>query len=93
MSNTEQRAFTPGPWFIEGADLDPQRPWIAAPHQEDGGDIVCDAPDDDCEASLRRWPANARLIAAAPTMAAYIGRRANEGDADAVEILKAAYGR
>lgn len=34
------------------------------------GDIVCQRPDDDCEASLAHWPANAHLIAAAPDLLA-----------------------
>ena len=37
--------------------------------------------------------ANARLIAAAPEMAAYIARRAAEGDVEAAEIMEVVHGR
>ena len=52
---------TPGPWIIETYSV------VASNTPVDGGDIICEAPlifDD----SMRRWQANARLIAAAPEL-------------------------
>lgn len=60
---------TPGPWFFEGSHFWSEHGWIASSAQpDDGGDIVCNPPDADADASLARWPANARLIAAAPDL-------------------------
>lgn len=52
---------TPGPWINETYSV------VASNTPVDGGDIICEAPlifDD----SMRRWQANARLIAAAPEL-------------------------
>ena len=54
---------TPGPWIIETYSV------VASNTPVDGGDIICEAQlifDD----SMRRWQANARLIAAAPELLA-----------------------
>jgi hypothetical protein len=57
--------YTPGPWFfVQGA----KSSWITAHNVSDGGDIVCCQPDEAAMASMRKWAANARLIAAAPDM-------------------------
>jgi len=53
---------TDGPWWIDRID---SSIWIAANDQEDGGDVICNPPDSDLSASLKRWPANATYIAAA----------------------------
>lgn len=57
--------FTPGEWFIE-KDPNDKCLWIATRGVE--GDIICNPPEWDCEESLKYWPANAILIAAAKVM-------------------------
>jgi hypothetical protein len=56
---------TPGPWRLERSVEE----WIEAPECGDDANIVCEAPWEG-EASRKRWPANARLIAAAPDLLA-----------------------
>jgi hypothetical protein len=67
MTSTQKgmASHTPGPWKVE-----PGPPcWVVAVNTpEDGGDLICNNPDYDCDASMARWPANARLIAAAPDL-------------------------
>lgn len=60
----EFEGHTPGPWHV-----DTDYPgWVAADNEpRDGGDIICDAPQEG-EASITRWRANAALIAAAPSL-------------------------
>lgn len=84
-------AFTPGPW-----------------HYLDIGEIVPSDSDGYPNADVRicymatpgsainaheRLEANAHLIAAAPTMAGYIQRKAEAGDNEAQEIWEVACGR
>src|SRR5262245_5036653 len=52
---------TPGPWENGPFDV------YSKADIEDGGNIVCEAPQD-WEDSMYRWEANARLIAAAPEL-------------------------
>ena len=56
---------TPGPWIIERDSV------VASNTPDDGGDIICEAPER-FENSMRRWQANARLIAAAPELLAEV---------------------
>lgn len=58
--------FTPGPWYLDTEDLENQT-IAAVKTPKDGGDIICEMPAA-YEFSMKRWPANARLIAAAPEM-------------------------
>lgn len=55
---------TPGPWAWGLDDVDAI--W-AVTTPPDGGNIICEPPSAGV-ASLARWPANARLIAAAPDL-------------------------
>jgi hypothetical protein len=43
---------------------------------------------DGCDLPLDQQIANARLIAASPTMFDYVKRRADEGDAEAISIVE-----
>ena len=54
---------TPGPWKESYDNVH------AVNTPEDGGDVICEAPEwaDD---SMKRWKANAKLIAQAPSLAA-----------------------
>ena len=61
---------TPGPWIIETYSV------VASNTPVDGGDIICEAPLI-FEDSMRRWQANARLIAAAPELLAACSRAFN----------------
>lgn len=57
---------TPGPWKVQGGFL--QTPSVTAINPGKGhGDVICDAPRY-LELSMKDWPANAQLIAAAPDM-------------------------
>lgn len=79
--------YTPGPWTTDEDDHD-------APHQNikvkaGKHHTVCtvwidDAPVRDFNSTQQ---ANARLIAASPTMYEYINQRASEGDAHAAKII------
>ena len=56
---------TKGEWKLH---KDVHHSWIYTEQTpEDGGDVICEAPTD-ADASLKRWEANAKLIAAAPEM-------------------------
>ena len=71
--SAEELKPTPGPWFVN--DGSPASQWIATSAEiEDGGDVICNPPFADEEASLARWPANARLIASAPALAARVAQ-------------------
>lgn len=52
--------FTPGEWHLE-ADYIITKTSIE-------GNVICQAPEIGCEESLKFWPANAALIAAAPEL-------------------------
>ena len=84
----QKAAHTPGPWLIE---------WNAAQGGE--GHYIKDSKDmgelsriaavlfhDDADGETR---ANARLIAASPTMYDYLVERAQSGDARAASIVEA----
>ena len=83
--------WTPGPWRA----LHPRETLQAGfkiacegKKQHGGGNAICTV-----RPANRSWEAedeaeaNARLIAASPTMAEYIKKQADKGDADAAEIL------
>lgn len=53
--------YTPGPWYATDTDV------CATETPADGGDIICEAPEA-FEESMKRWNANAGLIAAAPDL-------------------------
>lgn len=80
--------FTPGPWarvvnkFGESV--------LVQPATDRTLFLLDDGETTDWNAD--ETEANARLIAAAPTMAAYIQRKADEGDAEALEIMEAVHG-
>ena len=61
---------TPGPWIIDRDSV------VASNTPDDSGDIICEAPER-FENSMRRWQANARLIAAAPELLAACSRAFN----------------
>lgn len=88
---------TPGPWTVPHFALS-GHPCNCAYVLADGytGDIATVRRDEAKGADdLAHYPAgdeakaNARLIAAAPTMVEYIARRAMEGDIEAARILEA----
>ena len=67
-------AHTPGPWLLWDYP-DPQQAIMG------GGGFVAQTVGGNDEA-------NARLIAAAPTMYSYIEQRASNGDIEAAEIMQ-----
>ena len=70
-------AWTPGPWTLSAQDLWGGRYWSVLL----AGDLdPIDLHEDE------NGEVNARLIAAAPTMAKYIETRAIGGDSDAIAI-------
>ncbi|MBB5709298.1 hypothetical protein [Sphingomonas xinjiangensis] len=80
---------TPGPWVLNpfSAQVDCDKP------SKLGGLLPIAQmlwPTD--ERSEEETEANAQLIAAAPTMAAFIQKRADEGDLDAIQIMEAIHG-
>lgn len=81
--------FTPGPW--QAFELAPEDPsWGACEIWPESA--VAERHDDDSDAgpvaTMVMGTANARLIAAAPRMYAYIKSRSDEGDLDASQILE-----
>ena len=76
---------TPGPWRLERSVEE----WIEAPECGDDADIVCEAPWEG-EASRKRWPANACLIAAAPDMLAALRAIVGAAEAGFPEALQMA---
>lgn len=80
---------TSGDWAIE-----PENGWNAARNCE----VIVIGTDDEfiCEVLSNHEIepddiANARLIAASPTMFSYIQRKAAEGDVEAAQIMEAVY--
>lgn len=55
---------TEGKWSIDNLCSD----LIISNHFNNGGDIICQAPDKDMRRSLDFWKANAQLISKAPEM-------------------------
>ena len=83
-----QAKHTPGPWamtadgsgfYVEGGNL------LVAVAQE----VDKHSPDIDGYMAGKETEANARLIAAAPTMYSYIETKALNGDDEAKQILEA----
>lgn len=84
---------TPGPWAAAAAPSG----IVGWPVVGPNGRMICDvsiinrcgnAPLDQFSAYYDECEANARLIAASPTMFDYIARRAAAGDSDAAAILE-----
>lgn len=79
-----QLKATPGPWsFVAETDASNMLHSVyGADEGGDGGLLVarCDQNGEHTD--------DARLIAASPTMAAYIQRKADEGDEEAVRIME-----
>lgn len=90
VQGSEIGAHTPGPWR---AELRPSRMWhiYGEPLRNSTGDrgAVAFTAATYSDAGRAKSEANARLIAASPTMFAYVQRRANDGDADAAAIVEA----
>ena len=75
-------AHTPGPWTV-----DPRKKLRVIAENDNT------VASTGCTDSLRdQWEANARLIAAAPTMYSYIASSASNGCAEAAKIMEAIYG-
>lgn len=74
--------FTPGPWAIEPPDPTSRGNWIYDEHYQYVVLVV--KRDDGRDAEI----ANAHLIAASPTMFAYISYRADNGDEEARAIVE-----
>ena len=67
-------------------------PWRANEYREvldHDGRTICRAHLDSANKPIEMVEANARLIAAAPTMRDYVAKRAAAGDAEALQILEA----
>ena len=81
--------YTKGPWYVGSGTYECRNIYSVASVTDDEGftyqPIVATAEDDgiDC------WDANARLIAAAPTMYEYIASSASNGCAEARKIMEA----
>jgi len=78
MSDT----WTPGPWVVIGGGS-------SLYIRSADGENVCQTARHSFDARDEIEEANARLIAACPTMYAYIAKKAQDGDADAARILAA----
>lgn len=82
---------TPGPWEHEGDTV------FVTEYMQlccgRGYHSCCGDPEIEVEQRqiAQCAPANARLIAAAPTMYDYVTRKAAEGDAGALEIVRSIY--
>ena len=84
------RTHTPGPWTNEESEITAEDGSVIA-HVNTVDDFPC--IDDDNDSSqmallIVELEANARLIAASPTMAEYVIRKALEGDRDAEAIAR-----
>ena len=77
-------SHNPGPWRVE--ESIGGEGWISSDDPGDGGDIVCNSPYTDEEKSLKRWEANARLIAAAPDLLEALQRVADDYEAAGVQV-------
>ena len=81
--------FTPGPWYVGTGTYEGRNIYSAASVTDDEGftyqPVVATAEDD----GINCWDANARLIAAAPTMYEYIASSASNGCAEARKIMEA----
>lgn len=77
-----KQTFTPGPWETSS---NAKGQWDVC--MEDAGDMIADLSGCDNQ------EANARLIAAAPTMYSYVATQAANGDTNALAILESINGR
>ena len=84
ISPSDGCGFTRGPWYGDGREKETGDILVYAPEAEHGCRDICFIPEDD-----QQDIANARLIAASPTMYAYLERKANEGDGEAAAIVEA----
>lgn len=71
-------AHTPGPWVAETYQGRTTRLRVRTAEQ---AVTICQVT------ALIHKEANARLIAASPTLYEYVAKKANEGDADAARII------
>lgn len=96
-------AFTPGPWFINVGELGVSA-YLPGKSAEDEATEQSyyvplakveyeDWQGDDWLISKAEYQANANLIAASPTMAEYIQRKADEGDEEAARIMELVHAR
>ena len=80
---------TPGLWYVGSGTYEGRNIYSVASVTDDEGftyqPIVASAEDD----GIKCWDANARLIAAAPTMYEYIASSASNGCAEARKIMEA----
>jgi hypothetical protein len=89
--HSPQAQFTPGPWFTYDDGIIRHNGPAGVLGLKLGSPWLEEAWSyDDADAETR---ANARLIAAAPTMAGYIQRKADEGDAEAAAIMESIHAR
>ena len=81
--------YTKGPWYVGSGTYEGRNIYSVASVTDDEGftyqPIVASAEDD----GIKCWDANARLIAAAPTMYEYIASSASNGCAEARKIMEA----
>jgi hypothetical protein len=61
-----EEKFAPGPWHIYTSPYDGEQ-WVYSEGVKDGGDLICESPSIYQE-SMKHWPANIKLIVAAPDM-------------------------
>ena len=80
---------TPGPWYVGSGTYEGRNIYSTASVTDGEGftyqPVVATAEDD----GVACWDANARLIAAAPTMYEYIASSASNGCAEARKIMEA----
>lgn len=83
--------FTPGPWMLRTTPTSAGLCHIVSAADWRGAFIYGDGIRkgvDDALPKAQQLAANARLIAAAPTMHEYIAKRADAGDNEAKQILE-----
>ena len=83
--------FTPGPWLLRTTPTSAGLCHIVSAADWRGAFIYGDGIRkgvDDALPKAQELAANARLIAAAPTMHEYIAKRADAGDNEAKQILE-----
>ena len=83
--------FTPGPWLLRTTPTSAGLCHIVSAADWRGAVIYGDGIRkgvDDALPKAQELAANARLIAAAPTMHEYIAKRADAGDNEAKQILE-----
>lgn len=90
MGETERGRHTPGPWSVEWPEPESglamvEGPLVLGPERQPVAEVLSADTDEDCRFATH----DSALIAAAPTMAAYIRRRAAAGDIDAGAIIAA----